>query len=208
MVLLNPRYGDPDLLLLTLALFFFVSRSTREKEEKEHPLNSTLGKVATAIEAMAPESEEEEEEMELPEEDEGEDDSEEKIDYFGFIRKMSPRLRIDLLNKIKPHSQAIVFSQLDPNDMANILKEMTEEDALGVVLTMKDIKVTPTELQKLADELIETAKSLPMPFDGLGRIGELSGQISSDQWKDILGSADELKKRIQNWLKALVRQWN
>ena len=183
------------LLLLTLVLFFFVSRSTREKEEKEHPLNGTLGKVATAIEAMAPETEDEEEEMELPEEDEGEDDGEEKIDYFGFIRKMSPRLRIDLLNKIEPHSQAIVFSQLDPNDMANILKEMTEEDALGVVLTMKDIKVTPTELQKLADELIETAKSLPMPFDGLGRIGELSGQISAEQWKDILGSADELKKK-------------
>ena len=183
------------LLLLTLALFFFVSRSTREKEEKEHPLNGTLGKVATAIEAMAPETEEEEEEMELPEEDEGEDDGEEKIDYFGFIRKMSPRLRIDLLNKIEPHSQAIVFSQLDPNDMANILKEMTEEDALGVVLTMKDIKVTPTELQKLADELMEISKSLPMPFDGLGRIGELSGQISAEQWKDILGSADELKKK-------------
>ena len=183
------------LLLLTLALFYFVSRSTREKEEKEHPLNGTLGKVATAIEAMAPETEEEEEEMELPDEDEGEDDGEDKIDYFGFIRKMSPRLRIDLLKKIDSHSQAFVFSQLDPNDMANILKEMSEEDALGVVLTMKDIKVTPTELQKLADELIETAKSLPMPFDGLGRIGELSGQISAEQWKDILGSADELKKK-------------
>ena len=34
-----------------------------------------------------------------------------------------------------------------------------------------------------------------MPFDGLGRIGELSGQISAEQWKDILGSADELKKK-------------
>tara|TARA_Y100001970_G_scaffold292595_1_gene434562 strand:- start:1628 stop:3253 length:1626 start_codon:yes stop_codon:yes gene_type:complete len=183
------------LLLLTLVLFFFVSRSTREKEEKEHPLNSTLGKVATAIEAMAPETEEEEEEMDIPDEDEGEDDDEEKIDYFGFIRKMSPRLRIDLLNKINPHSQAIVFSQLDPNDMANILKEMTEEDALSVVLTMKDIKVTPSDLQKLADELVETAKNLPMPFDGLGRIGELSGQISAEQWQDILGSTDELKKK-------------
>ena len=52
------------LLLLTLALFFFVSRSTREKEEKEHPLQGTLGKVATAIEAMAPEEEAEEEEEE------------------------------------------------------------------------------------------------------------------------------------------------
>ena len=44
--------------LLTLVLFFFASRSTREKEEEEHPLQDTLGKVATAIEAMAPEEEE------------------------------------------------------------------------------------------------------------------------------------------------------
>ena len=183
------------LLLLTLVLFFFVSRSTREKEEKEHLLEGTLGKVATAIEAMAPETEEEEEEMELPEDDaEGEDD-EEKIDYFGFIRKMPAKVRLDLLNKIKPHSQAIVFSQMDPNEMANILKEMTEEDALGIVLTMKDISVSPTQLQELADELIEEAKKLPTPFDGLGRIGELSGQISAEQWNDILGSADELKKK-------------
>ena len=42
---------------------------------------------------------------------------------------------------------------------------------------------------------IEEAKNLPMPFDGLGRIGELSGQISSEQWNDILGSTDELKKK-------------
>ena len=34
-----------------------------------------------------------------------------------------------------------------------------------------------------------------MPFDGLGRIGELSGQISAAQWNDILGSTDELKKK-------------
>jgi len=183
------------LLLLTFVLFFFVSRSTREKEEKEHLLEGTLGKVATAIEAMAPETEEEEEEMELPEDEaEGEDD-EEKIDYFGFIRKMPSKLRIDLLNKIKPHSQAIVFSQMDPNDMASILKDMSEEDALGIVLTMKDISVSPTELQELADELVESAKKLPMPFDGLGRIGELSGQIGAEQWKDILGSTDELKKK-------------
>ena len=183
------------LLLLTFVLFFFVSRSTREKEEKEHLLEGTLGKVATAIEAMAPETEEEEEEMELPEDEADGEDDEEKIDYFGFIRKMPTKLRIDLLKKIKPQSQAIVFSQMDPNDMANILKEMSEEDALGIVLTMKDISVSPTELQELADELVESAKKLPMPFDGLGRIGELSGQIGAEQWKDILGSTDELKKK-------------
>ena len=183
------------LLLLTLVLFFFVSRSTREKEDEEHPLQDTLGKVATAIEAMAPEEEEEEEELALPEDEEEGDDDEEKIDYFGFINKMPKRVRIDLLKEVKPHSQAIVFSQMDPGDMADILKALPEEDALGIVLTMKDIKVTPNELQELADELAELAKKLPMPFDGLGRVGELSGQISSDQWKDILGSADELKKK-------------
>ena len=169
------------LLLLTLALFFFVSRSTREKEEKEHPLQGTLGKVATAIEAMAPEEEAE--------------DDEEKIDYFGFIRKMPQQVRIDLLKEVKPHSQAIVFSQMEPDEMANILKGIPEEDALGIVLAMKDISVTPNELQELADELVELAKKLPMPFDGLGRVGELSGQISAEQWNDILGSTDELKKK-------------
>jgi len=182
------------LLLLTFVLFFFVSRSTREKEEKEHPLQGTLGKVATAIEAMAPETEEEEE-MEVPEDETEGEDGEERVDYFGFVRRMPTQLRIDLLNKLQPHRQAIVFSQMDPNDMANILKEMSVEDALGIVLVMKDIKVSPRELQELADELMELAKKLPMPFDGLGRIGEISGQISSEQWNDILGSADELKKK-------------
>ena len=183
------------LLLLTLVLFFFVSRSTREKEDEEHPLQDTLGKVATAIEAMAPEEEEEEEELALPEDEAEGDDDEEKIDYFGFINRMPKRVRIDLLKEVKPHSQAIVFSQMDPGDMADILKALPEEDALGIVLTMKDIKVTPNELQELADELAELAKKLPMPFDGLGRVGEISGQISAEQWKDILGSADELKKK-------------
>ena len=183
------------LLLLTLALFFFVSRSTREKEEKEHPLQGTLGKVATAIEAMAPEEEAEEEELDLPDEEADTGDDEEKIDYFGFIRKMPPQLRIDLLQEIKPHQQAIVFSQMDPSDMANILKGLPVEDSLGIVLTMKDISVSPSDLQQLADELTESAKNLPMPFDGLGRIGELSGQISAEEWNDILGSTDELKKK-------------
>ena len=183
------------LLLLTLVLFFFVSRSTREKEEKEHPLQGTLGKVATAIEAMAPEEDAEEEELELPDEEEDAGDDEEKIDYFGFIRKMPIKVRIDLLKEVKPHRQAIVFSQMDPDEMANILKGIPDEDALGIVLAMKDISVTPNELQELAEELTELAKKLPMPFDGLGRVGELSGQISAEQWNDILGSADELKKK-------------
>ena len=183
------------LLLLTLALFFFVSRSTREPEEKEHQLLGTLGKVATAIESMAPEEEAEEEELDLPDEETDAGDDEEKIDYFGFIRKMPPRVRVDLLQGMEHHQQAIVFSQMDTSEMANILKLMSVEDSLGIVLAMKDISVSPSQLQQLADELTETAKTLPMPFDGLGRIGELSGQISADEWNEILGSTDELKKK-------------
>jgi hypothetical protein len=182
------------LLLLTLALFFFVSRSTREKEDKEHPLQGTLGKVATAIEAMAPEEEEEEEELDLPE-DEAEGDDEEKIDYFGFVRKMPARLRVNLLQEIEPDRQAMVFSQMDPGDMADILKELPVEDSLAIVLSMKDVSVSPSELEKLAEELAETAKKLPLTFDGLGRIGELSGQVSSEQWNNILESASELQKK-------------
>jgi len=183
------------LLLLTLALFFFVSRSTREPEEKEHQLLGTLGKVATAIESMAPEEEAEEEELDLPDEEADAGDDDEKIDYFGFIRKMPPRVRVDLLQGMEHHQQAIVFSQMDSSEMANILKAMPVEDSLGIVLAMKDISVSPSQLQQLADELTETAKTLPMPFDGLGRIGELSGQISADEWNEILGSTDELKKK-------------
>ena len=183
------------LLLLTLALFFFVSRSTREPEEKEHQLLGTLGKVATAIESMAPEEEAEEEELDLPDEETDAGDDEEKVDYFGFIRKMPPRVRVDLLQGMEHHQQAIVFSQMDTSEMANILKLMSVEDSLGIVLAMKDISVSPSQLQQLADELSETAKTLPMPFDGLGRIGELSGQISADEWNEILGSTEELKKK-------------
>jgi len=183
------------LLLLTLALFFFVSRSTREPEEKEHQLLGTLGKVATAIESMAPEEEAEEEELDLPDEEADAGDDEEKIDYFGFIRKMPPRVRVDLLQGMEHHQQAIVFSQMDSSEMANILKGMPVEDALGTVLAMKDISVSPSQLQQLADELAETAKTLPMPFDGLGRIAELSGQISADEWNEILDSTDELRKK-------------
>jgi len=183
------------LLLLTLALFFFVSRSTREPEEKEHQLLGTLGKVATAIESMAPEEEAEEEELDLPDEEADAGDDEEKIDYFGFIRKMPPRVRVDLLQGMEHHQQAIVFSQMDSSEMANILKGMPVEDSLGIVLAMKDISVSPSQLQQLADELAETAKTLPMPFDGLGRIAELSGQISADEWNEILDSTDELRKK-------------
>ena len=183
------------LLLLTLALFFFVSRSTREPEEKEHQLLGTLGKVATAIESMAPEEEAEEEELDLPDEETDAGDDEEKIDYFGFIRKMPPRVRVDLLQGMEHHQQAIVFSQMDTSEMANIFKLMSVEDSLGIVLAMKDISVSPSQLQQLADELSETAKTLPMPFDGLVRIGELSGQISADEWNEILGSTEELKKK-------------
>jgi|SaaInlV_110m_DNA_1040235.scaffolds.fasta_scaffold01749_3 hypothetical protein len=190
------------LLLLTLALFFFVSRSTREKDEKEHPLLGTLGKVATAIESMAPEEEEEEEQLELPEDEAEAGDEEEKIDYFGFVRKMPAKLRVNLLQQIEPAQQAMVFSQMDPGDMASILKELPAEDALAVVLSMKNVSVSPSDLENLAEELAVTAKKLPVSFDGLGRIGELSGQVSAEQWKNILESTGELKKKNPDLAKS------
>jgi len=152
------------LLLLTLALFFFVSRSTREKDEKEHPLLGTLGKVATAIESMAPEEEEEEEQLELPEDEAEAGDEEEKIDYFGFVRKMPAKLRVNLLQQIEPAQQAMVFSQMDPGDMASILKELPAEDALAVVLSMKNVSVSPSDLENLAEELAVTAKKTACLF--------------------------------------------
>ena len=183
------------LLLLTLVLFFFVSRSTREPAEKEHPLLGTLGKVATAIESMAPEEEAEEEELDLPDEEVDTGDEEEKIDYFGFVRSMPAKLRVNLLQQIEPVQQAMVFSQMEPGDMASILKELPAEDALAVVLSMKNVSVSPSELENLAEELAVTAKKLPVSFDGLGLIGELSGQVSAEQWNNILESTGELKKK-------------
>ena len=190
------------LLLLTLALFFFISRSTRETEDKEHPLLGTLGKVATAIESMAPEEEEEEEKLALPEDEAEAGDDDEKIDYFGFVRKMPSKLRANLLQQIEPAKQAMVFSQLDPSDMASILKELPAEDALAVVLSMKNVSVSPSDLENLAEELAVTAKKLPVSFDGLGRIGELSGQVSAEQWKNILESTGELEKKNPDLAKS------
>jgi len=190
------------LLLLTLALFFFISRSTRETEDKEHPLLGTLGKVATAIESMAPEEEEEEEILALPEDEVEAGDDDEKIDYFGFVRKMPSKLRANLLQQIEPAKQAMVFSQLDPGDMASILKELPAEDALAVVLSMKNVSVSPSDLENLAEELAVTAKKLPVSFDGLGRIGELSGQVSAEQWKNILESTGELEKKNPDLAKS------
>ena len=190
------------LLLLTLALFFFISRSTREREDKEHPLLGTLGKVATAIESMAPEEEEEEEILALPEDEAEAGDDDEKIDYFGFVRKMPSKLRANLLQQIEPAKQAMVFSQLDPGDMASILKELPAEDALAVVLSMKNVSVSPSDLENLAEELAVTAKKLPVSFDGLGRIGELSGQVSAEQWKNILESTGELEKKNPDLAKS------
>ena len=190
------------LLLLTLALFFFVSRSTREKDDKEHPLLGTLGKVATAIESMTPEEEEEEEMIALPEDETESGDDDEKIDYFGFVRKMPSKLRANLLQQIEPSKQAMVFSQLDPGDMASILKELPAEDALAVVLSMKNVSVSPVDLENLAEELAETAKKIPVSFDGLGRIGELSGQVSAEQWKNILDSTGELEKKNPDLAKS------
>ena len=190
------------LLLLTLALFFFISRSTRETEDKEHPLLGTLGKVATAIESMAPEEEEEEEILALPEDEAEAGDDDEKIDYFGFVRKMPSKLRANLLQQIEPAKQAMVFSQLDPGDMASILKELPAEDALAVVLSMKNVSVSPSDLENLAEELAVTAKKLPVSFDGLGRIGELSGQVSAEQWKNILESTGELEKKNPDLAKS------
>jgi flagellar motor switch protein FliG len=115
---------------------------------------------------------------------------------------MPSRLRANLLQQIEPAKQAMVFSQLDPGDMASILKELPAEDALAVVLSMKNVSVSPSDLENLAEELAVTAKKLPVSFDGLGRIGELSGQVSAEQWKNILESAGELEKKNPDLAKS------
>jgi flagellar motor switch protein FliG len=108
---------------------------------------------------------------------------------------MPAKLRVNLLQQIEPVQQAMVFSQMEPGDMASILKELPAEDALAVVLSMKNVSVSPSELENLAEELAVTAKKLPVSFDGLGLIGELSGQVSAEQWNNILESTGELKKK-------------
>ncbi|MDP7157585.1 MAG: flagellar motor switch protein FliG, partial [SAR324 cluster bacterium] len=47
----------------------------------------------------------------------------------------------------------------------------------------------------LSEKLAETAKTLEQQFDALGRIGELSGQVETERWQQILASAEALQEK-------------
>jgi len=60
---------------------------------------------------------------------------------------------------------------------------------------MRSVAISEQKLQELAEKLTETAKTLEQQFDALGRIGELSGQVETEKWQQILASAEALQEK-------------
>ena len=181
------------LLLALLGGLYFYSKSESKEESMQHPLQGSLDKVVSAIEGMAPEETEKEDEIDrdvLEESTEGEED--EKIDYFGFVRRMPLEKQVALMQKLPPQYQAMVFTQLGAEDVAKLLKALPRQEALAAVLSLKEVEVSPSQLQQLSEKLNDASAKLPVTFDGLVRIAELSGQMNSQTWEEILDSGDGL----------------
>ena len=184
------------LILLLLVFFFFVSRSTRkdEAEEKQHPLQPALGKVAEAIEAMKPEEETEDEGLPLAEEEAVAEEGE-REDHLRFLKTLSATDRTNLIHTLPNKDRAVVLSQIDLVDASHVLKTLPPEEAFVVLHQMRSVSISEKKLQELAEKLAETAKTLEQQFDALGRIGELSGQVETEVWQQILDSAAALQEK-------------
>ena len=183
------------LILLLLVFFFFVSRSTRKDdvEEKQHPLQPALGKVAEAIESMKPEEETEDEGLPLAEEEAAEGG--EREDHLRFLKALPPTDRTNLIKTLQNKDRAVVLSQIDLVDASHVLKTLPPEEAFVVLHQMRNVAISEKKLQELGEKLAETAKTLEQQFDALGRIGELSGQLETERWQQILASAEALQTK-------------
>ena len=185
------------LVLLLLVFFFFVSRSTRRKgdaAEKEHPLQPALGKVAEAIESMKPEEEAEEEDLPLAEEEAASEEAE-REDHLRFLKALPATDRANLIKTLPNKDRAVVLSQMDLVDASGVLNALSPDEAFVVLHQMRSVAISEQKLQELAEKLTETAKTLEQQFDALGRIGELSGQVETEKWQQILASAEALQEK-------------
>ncbi len=189
------------LILLLLGLggvFFLVSRSSKTEESSGHPLQGSLEKVASAIEGMAPEESDTGEDFgpaDVMDEASSEVEDEEKVDYFGFIRRLPLNKQVALIQKIPPQYQAMVFTQMNSEDISQMLQQLPKLDALAAVLSLKEVEASPSQLEQLSEKLKDASAKLPVDFDGMGRIGEISGQLDSKTWDQILESHDGLATR-------------
>ena len=189
------------LFILRLGLagvFFLVSRTEKIEESKDHPLQGSLDKVASAIEGMAPEESDSTEDFgpaDVVDESTLEGGDEEKVDYFGFIRRLPLNKQVALIQKIPPQYQAMVFTQMNSEDTSRLIQELPKLDALAAVLSLKEVEASPSQLEQLSEKLKDASAKLPVDFDGIGRIGEISGQLDSKVWNQILESKDGLATR-------------
>ncbi|MCH2297927.1 MAG: flagellar motor switch protein FliG, partial [SAR324 cluster bacterium] len=189
------------LMLLLLGMggvFLLVSRTGKAEESGDHPLQGSLDKVASAIEGMAPEESDRPEDLgpaDTIEDVTSETDDEEKVDYFGFIRRLPLNKQVALMQKIPPQYQAMVFTQMNSEDISQLIQQLPKLDALAAVLSLKEVEASPSQLEQLSEKLKDASAKLPVDFDGMDRIGEISGHLDSKVWDQILDSKDGLATR-------------
>ena len=56
-------------------------------------------------------------------------------------------------------------------------------------------EASPSQLEQLSEKLKDASAKLPVDFDGMDRIGEISGHLDSKVWDQILDSKDGLATR-------------
>ena len=189
------------LILLLLGMggvFLLVSRTGKAEKSGDHPLQGSLDKVASAIEGMAPEESDRPEDLgpaDTIEDVTSETDDEEKVDYFGFIRRLPLNKQVALMQKIPPQYQAMVFTQMNSEDISQLIQQLPKLDALAAVLSLKEVEASPSQLEQLSEKLKDASAKLPVDFDGMDRIGEISGHLDSKVWDQILDSKDGLATR-------------
>ena len=105
------------------------------------------------------------------------------------------------MQKIPPQYQAMVFTQMNSEDISQLIQQLPKLDALAAVLSLKEVKPL-SQLEQLSEKLKDASAKLPVDFDGMDRIGEISGHLDSKVWDQILDSKDGLATRTRNWRKG------
>ena len=72
-----------------------------------------------------------------------ETDDAEKVDYFGFIRRLPLNKQVALMQKIPPQYQAMVFTQMNSEDISQLIQQLPKLDALAAVLSLKEVEASP-----------------------------------------------------------------
>ena len=78
------------------------------------------------------------------------------------------------MQKIPPQYQAMVFTQMNSEDISQLIQQLPKLDALAAVLSLKEVEASPSQLEQLSEKLKDASAKLPVDFDGMDRIGEIS----------------------------------